>query len=92
MQRYLWLGLLALAAATADSNLPAQAAPGAWCLRYEIGAEVMRERCVFPNFEACSQERSFWGSTAFCSQNPAYFWNAPNGEPGYRKSKRRTNY
>ena len=80
------------AATAADSNGSAQAVPGPWCLRYSIGSEVMSERCNFPNFEACRQEMYFWGSTAFCSQNPAYFWNAPYGEPRYRKHKRRSYY
>ena len=92
MRRYLWLGLLALAATTADSNRPAKAVPGPWCLYYSVGSEVMSERCNFPDFETCRQERSFWGTTAFCTENPRYFWNAPNGEPRYRKSKRRTNH
>jgi hypothetical protein len=90
MRKVALVGLLALAATAADTSGPAAAAPGAWCLRYEIGAEVVQERCHFPNFEACRREMYFWGSTAFCSQNPAYFWNAaPYGEPRYRKSKRK---
>jgi hypothetical protein len=92
MRKVALLGLLALAATAADTNRPAAAAPGPWCLYYSVGSEVVSQRCNFPNFEACAQERSFWGSTAFCTQNSAYFWNAPNGEPGYRKSKRRSNY
>jgi hypothetical protein len=94
MRKVALLGLLAFAATVTDADRPATAAPlGAWCLRYEIGAEVVQERCVFPNFEACRREMYFWGSTAFCSQNPAYFWNAePYGKPRYRKSKRRPSY
>jgi hypothetical protein len=91
MRKVAWLGLLALAATAAGADRRAAAAPpGAWCLYYSVGAEVMSERCDFPNFEACRQERSFWGSTAFCTQNPAYLWNAaPYAQPRSRKSKRK---
>ena len=48
---------------------------GPWCLRASIGRGV-GERCHFRTFEACRDERSLYGSTAFCSQNPRYlpYW------------------
>ena len=60
---------------------PSMAVPGPWCLRYSIGAEVSREQCNFPSFEACRSEMYFWGSTAFCSQNPGYFGRLTRQRP-----------
>ena len=64
--------LLSVEPASAYSILgrPLDTAP--WCLRYDIGAGVVKENCRLPNFEACNRERQFWGSTAFCSPNPNF--------------------
>jgi hypothetical protein len=50
---------------------------GAWCLRYDIGGGAVQENCRFESFEACNRERSLWGSTASCTQNPAFrgYWD-----------------
>jgi hypothetical protein len=81
-------GVVAAAALFGGSG-PGMALPGPWCLRYDIGSGVMREQCNFESFEACNHERTFWGSTAFCSQNPGYFGPYPQKT---RKSKRRPYY
>lgn len=63
-----------------------------WCLRYDIGGGVVQENCRLPNFEACNYERAFWGSTAFCSPNPAYsgYWSDEDRpRPRQRKKQRR---
>ena len=63
-----------------------------WCLRYDIGGGVVQENCRLPSFEACNYERAFWGSTAFCSPNPAYsgYWsNEDRPRPRHRKKQRR---
>jgi len=63
---------------------------GAWCLKYDIGAGVVREECDFQSFEACNHERPFWGTTAFCNVNPAYrgHW-AQDDRPKRRHRKHR---
>jgi hypothetical protein len=40
------------------------------------GQGAVKEICHFRTFEACRNERSLWGTTAFCSQNPRYlpYW------------------
>lgn len=67
----------ALAALTLLAAEPArsQEQEGLWCLRGTIGRGV-GERCSFRTFEACRTERSLYGPTAFCSQNPRYlpYW------------------
>ena len=54
---------------------PAGAYEGPWCLRDSLGRSSA-ERCSFRTFEACRDERSLAGTTAFCSQNPRYlpYW------------------
>ena len=47
-------------------------AEGTWCLKYSTGPGSVGERCSFRTFEACRNERSLWGGTAFCTQNPGY--------------------
>jgi hypothetical protein len=70
-----------LAAGTLLPAAPAEAYEGPWCLRASVGRAVA-ERCHFITFEACRAERSLWGSTAFCSQNPRYlpYWRGRFGE------------
>ena len=81
-------GVVAVAALLGGTG-QGMALPGPWCLRYDIGSGVVREQCNFESFEACNHERTFWGSTAFCSQNPGYFGSYPQKT---RKSKRRPYY
>ena len=53
-----------------------------------MGRAVSRRCCHFRTFEACRDERSLWGSTAFCSQNPRYlpYWQGRGfGEEPRRK-------
>jgi hypothetical protein len=88
MRKVALLGALAGAALIAGAS-PSVAVPGAWCLRYDIGSGVVREQCNFQSFEACNYERTFWSSTAFCSQNPGYFGPYPEKA---RKAKRRPYY
>ena len=61
-----------MATAMALTTATAEAYEGLWCLRYSIG-RGSAERCSFQTFEACRDERSLYGSTAFCSQNRATF-------------------
>jgi hypothetical protein len=59
--------------------------------RRALGSEI----CHFTDFEACRNERSLWGTTAFCSQNPRYlpYWQAAasvrSRPSGARKKKHR---
>ena len=66
---------------------------GPWCVLYNAGADVVQENCAMPSFEACNVERSHWGSTAFCHQNPRFagYWGQPGlaPEPRHRKSRHR---
>ena len=63
----------ALLAGAMAASAPARAYPdGPWCLKANVGAGVVTERCHFGTFEACSAERGVWGSSAFCVQNPRY--------------------
>jgi len=83
MKTLAMLPLIALA--TLGAAATAEAAPGPWCLRYDIGSGVVRERCDFVNFDACRAERAFWSSTAFCSPNPGYAYAPPRQS---RRNKR----
>ena len=74
MRKLLWIGLL-----TGAGLLPAataEAYEGPWCMRASVGRGSVAEICHFDSFEACRNERSLWGGTAFCSQNPRYlpYW------------------
>jgi len=73
MQRFVWVGLLTAAALLPAANVEAYEGP--WCMRANAGRSVT-EICHFNSFEACRNERSLWGTTAFCSQNPRYlpYW------------------
>jgi hypothetical protein len=42
-----------------------------WCLKANIGRSVI-DICHFRNFEQCRDELFFYGSTAFCVNNPRY--------------------
>ena len=93
MRKLLWIGLLTAAALLPAAN--AEAYEGPWCMRGSAGRGSIAEICHFNTFEACRNERSLWGSTAFCSQNPRYlpYWQGRFGqEPGHvlsRKKKHR---
>jgi hypothetical protein len=63
-----WFGIQPGAASFLGT--PLDRAP--WCLRYDIGGNSVQENCTLPSFEACYAERTYWGTTAFCSPNPAY--------------------
>ena len=81
--------LIALAViACAVSGRPAAAngyAP--WCLKAALGNGTTFDFCYFNTFEGCAQERFFYGTTSFCTTNPAAFYRY--GEPGYRLRKSR---
>ena len=69
MKKIVLLGLLAAAVSlTAEKSFAYADAP--WCLQANVGRSVT-ERCEFGTFEACARERTYWGTTAFCTQNPA---------------------
>jgi hypothetical protein len=89
--------LLIAAALTAAALLhvgPAAAVEGTWCLRASVGRGAVTERCDFRTFEACRDERSFWGSSAFCTQNPRYlpYWQGRFGEEPRRKVTRKSKH
>ena len=72
-------------AATFTMAAPAAAYEGAWCLQFNNGRSSA-ERCEYTTFEACAQERSLSGNTAFCRQNSRYlpYWQGRGfgAEPG----------
>ena len=74
MRKLLWVGLLTAAVLLPTAN--AEAYEGPWCVKASVGRGSGAEICHFNSFEACRDERSLWGSTAFCSQNPRYvpYW------------------
>ena len=84
------LVVCALAAGTLLMAAPAVASEGAWCLRYSLGP-ASPEICHFRSFEACRDERGFYGSTASCTQNPRYlpYWQGRFGEEPRRKVSRK---
>ncbi|MGH6741634.1 MAG: hypothetical protein ACREDY_21870 [Bradyrhizobium sp.] len=95
MSKFAVFGLVA--AATLCTSVPGHAyslfgdpldtAP--WCVVYDIGAGVVHENCRMPSFQACNAERSLWGSTAFCRQNPAFAGYGPQPAPRSRHHRRR---
>jgi hypothetical protein len=81
MRKFLLSG--ALAAIVFSSASPAHAYGDApWCLKASIGLGVVSERCDFPTFETCRDERPMWGNGAFCVQNSRYlpYWQGRIGE------------
>src|SRR5882757_11043897 len=94
MRKLLMFGLMATAMVLPTAT--AEAYEGLWCLRYSAGRSSA-ERCSFQTFEACRNERSLYGSTAFCSQNPGYlpYWQGrgfdqqPRTSPPKKKRTRR---
>ncbi len=74
MRKLLWAGVLTAAALLPPAT--AEAYEGPWCMRGNAGFGSVAEICHFNTFEACREERSRWGTTAFCSQNPRYlpYW------------------
>jgi hypothetical protein len=81
----------ALAAMTLLPMEPVQAQQeGPWCLQANIGRGV-GERCHFRTFEACRDERTLHGTTAFCTQNPRYlpYWQGRFGETPQKVSRKK---
>jgi hypothetical protein len=91
MRKLLWTGLLTAAALLPAAN--AEAYEGPWCMRANAGRGSVTEICHFQSFEACRNERTLWGSTAFCSQNPRYlpYWQGRGfgQEPGRVMSRKK---
>lgn len=77
----------ALAAGVLLPAAPAEAYEGPWCVKANVGFRTVTEICHFRTFEACRDERSLWGSTAFCVQNSRYlpYWQGQ----GFREQPRR---
>jgi len=88
MRKLALLGLLAVTPLL-DASPSLAYYEGPWCLRANVGRS-MAERCHFRTFEACRTERSFYGSTSFCSQNPRYlpYWSARFAPDQRRKDYR----
>ena len=87
--------LLIAATLTAAVLLPARpaaAVEGTWCLRASVGRGTVTEIFHFRSFEACRDERSLWGSSASCTQNPRYlpYWQGRFGEEPPRKFTRKS--
>ena len=81
----------AVAAGTLLTAAPAFAYEGPWCLRYSLGP-ASPEICHFRTFEACRDDRGFYGSTASCTQNPRYlpYWQGRGfGEEPRQKVSRK---
>ena len=85
------LFICALAAGMLLTAAPAVAYEGPWCLRYSLGPAAP-EVCHFRTFEACRDDRGFYGSTASCTQNPRYlpYWQGRGfGEEPRSKAPRK---
>jgi hypothetical protein len=73
------------------------AAPGAaqtaapWCLKTDVGAGAMVDRCYYRTYEQCAQERFVWGTTSYCIVNPDHYFAAKAGERVPGKPRRRSN-
>ena len=93
MRKLLLGGVMAVAMLLPGEPVRAQA-EGTWCLKYSTGPGSVGERCSFRSFEACRNERTLWGSTAFCTQNPGYlpYWQGSFGEEPHRKVSRKKKY
>ena len=92
MRKLLMFG--AMAAAMALPPATAEAYEGPWCLRFSTG-RGSAERCSFRTFDACRAERSLYGTTAFCSQNPRYlpYWQGRGfGEEPVRAKRYKKKY
>ena len=61
--------------------------------RANVGPAPSRRSATSGRFEACRDERSLWGTTAFCSQNPRYlpYWQGRGfgQEPGRTLSRKK---
>ena len=91
MRKLLMFGLMATAMALPSAT--ADAYEGLWCLRYSSG-RGSAERCSFRTFEACRDERSLYGSTAFCNQNQGYlpYWQGRGFDQQPSKASRKKKY
>ena len=74
MRKLLWVGLLGGGVTAGRERARLMRAHGA--CRANAGFGSIAEICHFNTFEACRDERSHWGTTAFCSQNPRFlpYW------------------
>ena len=72
--------LAAVAAIALAGINPSVAYEGPWCLTATITKSTVNI-CNFRTFEQCLQERSLWGGSAFCGQNPRYlpYWTGRGG-------------
>jgi hypothetical protein len=88
MRKLLMFG--AMAVAMALPTVTAEAYEGLWCLRYSAGRSSA-ERCSFQTFEACRDERSLYGTTAFCNQNQGYlpYWQGRGFDQQPRQTSRK---
>ncbi len=88
MRKLLMFGVMAAAMALPPAT--AEAYEGPWCLRFSTG-RGSAERCSFRTFDACRAERSLYGTTAFCSQNPGYlpYWQGRGFDQQPRKASHR---
>ena len=90
MRKFLLGAAMALAVLLPGKPVVAQI-EGTWCLKYPHSPGGVGERCSFRSFEACRNERTLWGSTSFCVQNPGYlpYWQGRFGEEPRRKVSRK---
>ena len=66
-------------------------AEGTWCLKYSSGPGSSGNAAVSDRSKPAANERTLWGSTAFCTQNPGYlpYWQGRFGEEPRRKVSRK---
>ncbi len=84
MRKLLWIALLDGGGVAAGRDCRGLRGTVVHARQSRVGS--VAEICHFQTFEACRDERSLWGTTAFCSQNPRYlpYWQARGfgQEPG----------
>jgi hypothetical protein len=68
----------ALAVVVLTGLKPSMAYEGPWCVKAVIGRGGVVDICHFRTIEQCLQERTLWGTSAFCVQNSRYlpYWKA----------------
>ena len=78
----------AIAASTLTGTTPGAAYEGPWCLTATVGRSVFNI-CNFQTFEQCLQERSFYGGSSFCGQNPRFlpYWRGRTGSAPRRPAQ-----
>lgn len=82
MIRVVTFGFVVIATILAGSVSGQAYYEGPWCMKAIVG-RAEHNICHFRTFEQCLGERSFWGGTAFCGQNPNYlpYRNARGPKP-----------